>query len=360
MEKYLFHRKGSKKQYILSVAAVVFVSLLGFILHNFIDYRVVAFMLLVVVSVLAMFLDIAPVLLAAALSAIIWDFFFIPPTLTLTVGTPEDRILLVMYFIIAMINAALTYKIRQVEKEVKAKDEKAKSIKFYNTLLYSLSHELRTPITTILGCTDNLQTNSQNLSEKDKADLVSEISIASIRLNQHVENLLNLSRLESGFFQIKKDWCDISELIHKTLNKLETNLQKYKVAVHIPDQFPLFKLDFGLMEQVLYNLVINATKHTPENTTITIQAEHMHDRLILMVTDNGKGFPEEDIVNVFNKFYRLKDSGAAGSGLGLSIVKGFVEAHHGTVKLENLPVCGSKFTIEIPTEKTNVNRLKDE
>jgi two-component system, OmpR family, sensor histidine kinase KdpD len=360
VEKYLFHRRGSGKQYVLSVGAVLFVALLGLLLLNLIGYQVVALMLLVTVSVLAMFLDIMPVLLSALLSAIIWDFFFIPPRFTLTVGTPEDRILLLMYFIIAMINAVLTYKIRQIENEVKAKDEKAKSIKFYNTLLYSLSHELRTPITTILGSTDNLQNNSQNLSERDKAELLSEISIASIRLNHQVENLLNLSRLESGFFQIKKDWCDINELIHKTLNRLEGSLQKYRVAVHIPEQFPLFKLDFGLMEQVIYNLVVNATKHTPENTTITIQASNEKDRLVLTVADNGKGFPEDDIVNVFEKFYRLRNSGAGGSGLGLSIVKGFVEAHHGTVKLQNLPVCGSKFTIEIPTEKTHINKLKDE
>ena len=211
-------------------------------------------MLLVTVSILAMFLDIVPVLVASFLSALIWDFFFIPPRFTLTVGTAEDRLLLLMYFIVALINAVLTSKIRQMEKEAKAKDDKAKTVKFYSTLLNSLSHELRTPITTIIGCTDNLQSNSPQLSEKDKTELLTEISIASIRLNQQVENLLNMSRLEAGVFQIKKDWCDISDIIYKTLQRLESNLQKYKVVVDIPEQLPLFKLDFGLMEQVFYNL----------------------------------------------------------------------------------------------------------
>src|SRR5688500_19842372 len=154
-----------------------------------------------------------------------------------------------MYFIIALINAVLTSKIRQMEKEAKAKDDKAKSVKFYNTLLNSLSHELRTPITTIIGCTDNLQANSPRLSEENKADLLSEMSVASIRLNQQVENLLNMSRLEAGVLRIKKDWCDIHDLIHKTLQRLESNLLKYKVAIEIPENLPLFKLDFGLMEQ---------------------------------------------------------------------------------------------------------------
>jgi two-component system, OmpR family, sensor histidine kinase KdpD len=360
LEKYLFHRKGSKRQYVLSVVAVIAVALLGLLLHNLLGYRVVAFMLLVTVSILAMFLDIVPVLLAATLSALFWNFLFIPPRFTLTVGTAEDRILLLMYFIIALINAVLTFKIRQMEKEVKEKDEKAKSVKFYNILLNSLSHELRTPITTIIGCTDNLQTNSRKLSEKDKADLLSEISVASIRLNQQVENLLNMSRLQSGFFQIKKDWCDVNELVYKTLHRLESNLANYKVIVYIPEHFPLFKLDFGLMEQVLYNLILNVTQHTPEQTVISIQAEISSDGLTVAIADNGRGFPESDIDYVFNMFHRVKGSSTGGTGLGLSIVKGFIEAHNGSIKLENLPICGSKFTISIPTEKSSVNKLKDE
>jgi two-component system, OmpR family, sensor histidine kinase KdpD len=339
---------------------VLSISLIGLSLHNLIGYRVVAFILLVTVSILAMFLDIVPVLLAALLSALIWDFFFIPPRFTLTVGTPEDQLLLLMYFIVAMINAVLTSKIRQMEKEVKAKQEKERSVKFYNTLFNSLSHEMRTPITTIIGCIDNLQANSPRLSEKNRADLLSEMSVASIRLNQQVENLLNMSRLEAGVLRIKKDWCDINDLIHKTLQRLESNLQKYKVEVEIPENLPLFKLDFGLMEQVVYNLIINVTQHTPEDTLITIQADCMRDRLVMTIADNGFGFPENEIENAFDKFYRIKGSTPSGTGLGLSIVKGFVEAHNGTVKLENLPVRGSKFTIEILTEKSYVNRLKDE
>lgn len=317
-------------------------------------------MLLVTVSILAMVFDIMPVLTAALLSALFWDYFFIPPRFTLSVGTPEDRLLLLLYFIIALINAVLTFKIRQMEKEVKVKDEKANSVKFYNTLLNSLSHELHTPITTIIGCTDNLQAASPGLSEKDRTELVTEISIAALRLNQQVENLLNMSRLESGVLQIKKDWCDVSELIYKTLQRLEPNLLRYRIAVDIPEQLPLFKLDFGLMEQVLFNLINNATQHTPEETLITVQANCINDKLVITIADNGFGFPPQEIEKVFDKFYRVKGSTPGGTGLGLSIVKGFIEAHRGTIRLENLPVQGSKFTIEIPTEKSYVNRIKNE
>jgi two-component system sensor histidine kinase KdpD len=339
---------------------VLAVSLVGLFIQNLIGYRVVAFMLLVTVSILAMFLDIVPVLTGAILSALIWDLFFIPPRFTLTIGTPEDRLLLLMYFVIAMINAVLTNKIRAMEKEVKEKNEKEKSVKFYTTLFNSLSHELRTPITTIIGSVDNLQANSPLLSEKDKSDLLSEISVASIRLNQQVENLLNMSRLEAGVLTIKRDWCDINDLIYKTLQRLDPNLQKYKVTVDVPENLPLFKLDFGLMEQVLYNLIINVTQHTPEHTLVTIQADCIKDKLVMTVTDNGLGFADREIDKVFDKFYRVRGALPGGTGLGLSIVKGFVEAHGGSVKLENLPTRGSKFLIKIRTEKSYVNRLKDE
>jgi two-component system sensor histidine kinase KdpD len=360
VKRHIFHRPNIQKQFAISIAVVIGISVLGLSFHNLVGYRVVAFMLLVGVSILAMTFDIVPVLVSAFLSALIWDFFFIPPRFTLTVGTAEDRILLLTYFIVALINAVLTNKIRQMEKAVKEKDEKDRSVRFYTTLLNSLSHELRTPITTILGSTDNLQSNAVKLSEKDKAELVNEISVASVRLNQQVENLLNMSRLESGIFQIKKDWCDINDLVYKTLQRLEANLSKYRVAVEIPEQLPLFKLDYGLMEQVLFNLIINATQHTPEDTLITIQANCVRERLVLTVADNGRGFPENEIDNVFDKFYRLKGSPTGGTGLGLSIVRGFVEAHNGTIRLENLPVAGSKFTIEILTEKTYINKIKDE
>lgn len=359
LKLYLSQRLTLKQQFLISVSGVFTISGLGLSIYSFVDYRVTAFLLLVTVSILAMFLDIIPVLLAAILSALVWDYLFIPPRFTFTVGTAEDRLLLLMYFVIAMINAALTYKIRLMEKVMKRNADKAKSVRFYTILLNSLSHELRTPITTIIGCADNLQ-HSTRLTEKDKSELIEEISIAAVRLNQQVENLLNMSRLESGVFQIKKDWCDIHDLVHKTLQRLESNLKPYRLAIDLPDNLPLFKLDFGLMEQVIYNLIINVTQHTPPDTLITFQAHDQDNQLVITIADNGSGFPEQEMPFVFDKFYRLQGARSGGTGLGLSIVKGFIEAHHGTILLENLPIRGSKFTITIPTEKSNVNKLKDE
>jgi two-component system, OmpR family, sensor histidine kinase KdpD len=355
---FLFNKPPKKRQYAICICAVALATLLGLSLSSIIGYRTVALLLLVTVSILAMFLDIMPVLVAATLSALVWDFFFIPPRFTLTIGDTEDRILLAMYFIVALINAVLTYKIRQMEKEVREKGERAKEVKFYNTLFNSLSHELRTPITTIIGATDNLTNNSNRLGEEIRKELLSEVSIAALRLNQQVENLLSMSRLESGVFQIKKDWVDVNELVHKVVHHLEPQLHKFRTVIDVQENLPLFKLDFGIMEQVLYNLIYNAVIHTPENTTITVQALFIEDKLVLKVADNGRGFPEEEFENVFTRFYQPQGS-KGGTGLGLSIVKGFVESHQGTIKLENLPVCGAMFTIEIETEFSYPNKIKD-
>jgi two-component system sensor histidine kinase KdpD len=360
VNRFLFRKQRAANQHLIGAGTVVAISLLGLSLHQLTGYRVVAFMLLGGLSILAMFFDIVPVLVAAFLSAIVWDYFFIPPRFTLTVGTPEDRLLLLMYFVIALINAVLTNRIRQIEKAMKERDEKENTVRFYKTLLNSLSHELRTPITTIIGSTDNLQAQSNKLSEENKAELINEISVASIRLNQQVENLLNMSRLESGVFRINKDWVDVNDLVYKTLQRLDQNLLKHKVAIQLPEKLPLFRLDYGLMEQVLYNLIINATQHTPEESLIEIGIEFTGNLLSINISDNGYGFPAHEIDKVFDKFYRLKGSKTGGTGLGLSIVKGFIEAHGGTITLKNLLLKGSRFTIEIFTETSDPETLKDE
>lgn len=360
MKKQKHHKLTKQRQYLITLLAISSVAGVGLLLHDFMGYRVVAFMLLVTVSVLAMFLDIVPVLLAALLSALCWDFLFIPPRFTFTVGTTEDSLLLLMYFVIALIHAVLTFKIREMQSQVLKKEEKEMEARLYTTLFNSLSHELRTPITTILGSTDNLLSNSQKLTEENRKDLLNEIATASMRLNRQVENLLNMSRLESGSLKLKKDWCDVKELIYTTLQPFEGSLGQHKISVIVSDTTPLFKLDFGLMEQVLHNLISNAINHTPADTRIVIQAMNEEEKLIITLADSGKGFPEGEIDKVFNKFYRLQDTHTGGTGLGLSIAKGLVEAHGGTITLKNLPLSGALFTIEIPTEVSYLNNLKNE
>ncbi|MEJ7826875.1 MAG: ATP-binding protein [Segetibacter sp.] len=356
MNKFLFNTIGKSKQYLVSIAIIIAVAALCFAFSNFMDYRVAALVLLLTVSLLAITFDILPVLLSATLSAFIWDFFFIPPRFTIHVDTTEDTIFLIMYFIIAVVSGVLTYKIRQVEKVGQLKEEKANSVKLYNTILNSLSHELRTPIAAIIGATDNLQTNPY-LTKENQEQLIAEISKASLRLNQQVENLLNISRLQSGHIQPKYDWCDVVELIYQVVKSVEENNIGRKMHISINPHLPLCSLDKGMLEQIIYNLLNNAAIHTPIDSSIEISATCPVDVLEITIEDSGKGFIDIDPKDDFNKFSRDSKSKTAGSGLGLSIVKGFTEALLGTVELQKSESGGAKFIIAVPVKTTHLQAI---
>jgi two-component system sensor histidine kinase KdpD len=237
---------------------------------------------------------------------------------------------------------------------------------------------LKTPIAAIIGAADTLKEEKDKLTVKNREELIDDISEASLRLNQQVENLLNMSRLESGRMQLKKDWCDMNELIHSILQRLEVQLRNYTVHLNIEENLPLYKLDHFLIEQSVYNLLYNAAVYTPEHSEIFIIIRNNCERnfallstagepelvnevneLVLIIEDRGPGFPEAEIGKVFDKFYRLENTKPGGTGLGLSIVKGFIEAHDGRVELENVPH-GARFTITVPAEVSFLNNLKNE
>lgn len=369
MDKLL--KKTSVNPYIISFLSVAIVSLLCLIARDKLDYKIVGYVLLVLVSLLAIFLEIKPVLLGALLSALALDYFFIKPYYTLHIDNAEDALLLIMYFIIALINAVLTNKFRRMQRAIQIKETRAKTLKMYNTLLDSLSHELRTPIATILGSIDTLQQKNVNLSIETQQKLHSEIEKASMKLNYQVENLLNMSRLESGYIQPKFDWCDVKEIIYNVCNRLTEETQDYKIVYKIDENLPLFKLDYGLMEQIMYNLIYNCSQHTPKGATIEIKAQYNVDvdfdshvdvikKCIIIISDNGYGFPANEIDRAFDKFYRFKNSKTGGTGLGLSIVKGFVQAQNGTITLKNREEGGAIFEMEFNVACLPINSLKNE
>jgi two-component system, OmpR family, sensor histidine kinase KdpD len=353
-------RFSNKFQYAVSVLLIALISFACFTATGFIGYKVVALLLLVAVSLLAMLFDILPVLLAALLSAFIWNFFFIPPVYTFHIADTEDALMFLMYFLVALVNIVLTSRIREAEKKARDKEEKEKTIRLYNTLLNSLSHELRTPISTIIGAVDTLKENPEKLSEANRAELLSEIDIASTRLNRQVNNLLNMSRLEAGTLQLKLDWCDTNELIFSVIQKLREAGREHNIEFEADESLPLFKLDSGLLEQILQNILHNAILYTPVGSIITIKSLFHNNNCVISIADTGKGFPENAVQFVFDKFYRLPQSKTGGTGLGLSIAKGFTEAHHGSLTLENLKTGGAKFTIHIPAETSYLKNLKNE
>ena len=482
------------RQYVTASLVVILMAIACFFIKDFIGYQVVSFGLLFVVSTLAFFFGTGPILLSATLSAIIWDFFFIPPPYTLHVDKPEDMLMLIMFFIIALLSGVLTSRIKRQEMKIRIREERTNALyqltrelstatgikeviniakndikkyfnlksriflkdetnqldfthqsdtdfnlskndlsvaawtfqhstkagkhtetlpsgnytfyplkgnqmnlgviaiqqenvftqgeeqfweafisqisgkfereylrnmakqafllnesdKLYKTLFNSISHELRIPVAAIMGASESLLTTQH--PEEIRKELSQEIFKASERLNRLIENLLNMSRLESGRITPKLDWHDIHDLIDKVTKNLKDELKPFRLHIVIPDDMPIIKIDFGLMEQVLYNLLYNSIQYAAASINLRVKAFYDNGILTLQVMDRGPGFPEKEISMIFNKFYRVEGSVAGGTGLGLSIVKGFVEAQKGTMFVENRQNGGAKFTIKIPTE----------
>jgi two-component system, OmpR family, sensor histidine kinase KdpD len=489
------------RQYITVAFYVVLLSVVFFLVKEFAGYQIVSFGLLFLVSMLALFYGTGPILLAATLSAVIWDYFFIPPEYTLHIGKPEDMLMLAMFFIIALLNGILTSRVRRQEMKIRIREERTDALykltrdlsaasgidevskiavkyikkhfsldsliilkndlnqlnldviqddkiklsenefsianwvfkhsakagkytdtlpstdftfypltgsndnmgiiavehttvftqgeeqfweqflsqisgkfereylrnsarkayilnesdKLYKTLFNSISHELRIPVSTIMGASDTLL--SQSYPEETKLKLYSEINTASVRLNRLIENLLNMSRLESGRIAPRPDWCDVHDLANNVADNLKQELLPFKLSTVIPNDMPLVFIDFGLVEQVLHNLVLNATQNAPEGSRIRMKFFYDHGFLTIQVMDRGKGFPASELNSVFEKFYRGKDAITGGTGLGLSIVKGYAEAHQGTVIANNRQNGGAIFTLKIPVKISDMNSL---
>jgi two-component system sensor histidine kinase KdpD len=162
-----------------------------------------------------------------------------------------------------------------------------------------------------------------------------------------------MSRLESGRITPRLDWCDIHDLINRVTENLRDELRSFRLHIVIPDDMPIVRIDFGLMEQVLYNLIYNATQYAATSTNLRVKAFYDNGIITFQVMDRGPGFHEKEISLIFNKFYRVEGSEAGGTGLGLSIAKGFIEAQKGTITVENRQNGGAKFTIRIPVEILN-------
>lgn len=344
-------------QYSLSISIFFSLALLGSWINPSIGYQGVALIMLISISLLAMVFDILPVLLAAVLSALTWNYFFTPPLYQFNFEDTEDLFIFIMYFIIAIVNAALSFKSRERYRKIRDKEEKVKAVAFYNTILNSLSHELRTPISTIIGAVDAMNEQNVQLSAVHKKELLNEVNTAALRLNQQVENLLGISRLESGMVKLHLDWTDINELVHRVLQSQIQAQPSHKIIFLPGENLPLFKLDAILIEQVLLNLLQNAIFYTPAGSEIKITTKFVDGNCQIIFTDNGPGFPEASIKYVFDKFYRIEHSNSRGTGLGLSIVKGFIESHNGNVELTNNNMGGACFIISIPAETSFVQNL---
>ena len=254
--------------------------------------------------------------------------------------------------LVATANQLAIYLEREILRERSiAAEETKKSEGLYRTILDGITHEIKTPVTSILGIASALE-NGQIMQDASKRqELTTDLSESAERLNSIATNLLDMSRLTAGVVPIKKDWQEISELVNVCVDHLKRKLTNHKVKVEIEDNLPLVMIDFSLMEEALSNLLVNSEKYAPEGTQIQLKAFRRESEIVLEVDDEGPGVTEDELSLIFEKFYRGKGSLPGGTGLGLSIVKAIVEAHDGKVEAGNRKGGGLRVSIILKVDK---------
>jgi two-component system sensor histidine kinase KdpD len=230
--------------------------------------------------------------------------------------------------------------------------------KLQAALLNAISHDLRTPLVSVIGTLSSLQEEGMGLDDTAKKNLIQVAREEADRLNHLITNLLDESRIEAGAITLSKQPSEIQDLVGAALEQLGSRASARSVKIDIPAEIPFISVDFGLIVQTLYNILDNAMKYSPADSPIEIKARQIDRKLYIEVTDHGVGIPEQDLPHVFDKFYRIKrPDNVAGTGLGLSISKGIVEAHGGSIEAEKGSDGGTVIRVKLPVDDSEPNSV---
>ncbi len=265
--------------------------------------------------------------------------------------TPDQRRLLDAL----MDQAALAIERVHLVEDVDRVKRTVETDRLRSALLTSISHDLKTPLSSVLGSASALRDFPTKLSDLEKADLLKTIIDESERLNRFIANLLDMTKLESGAVAPNCALHDLSDIIGSALRRAAKILLRHHVELNVQPDLPMLQLDAVLFEQVLFNLLDNAAKYSPEGSTIHIRSWRESNTVCLEVVDEGEGIPPDDLSNIFDKFYRAQkgDHVRAGTGLGLAISRGFVEAMQGSITASNrADRSGAVLTIRLPIPQT--------
>ena len=289
--------------------------------------------------------------LSSVLAVLGCNYFLVEPRFSFAVSSLDYAGTLVALFVVALLASQLVTLMRQSARASMEASLVAQDAKLRSDLLRAVSHDLRTPLTSISGSADMLLDDSADLSDDERRRLLKGIYDDSVWLNNVVENLLAATRIEHGAVKLKLSCELVSEVIEEALSHVSRDVSRHAVVVAPSDELLLANMDGRVIVQVLVNLINNAIYHTQDGSTITISSWRDGDWCVIRVADDGPGIPDEEKASVFEEFYSSSSAAHAdarrGIGLGLSLCRTIIEAHGGTIHVEDVEPHGSAFVFTL-------------
>lgn len=287
---------------------------------------------------------------SALISVIAVNYAFTFPYFKLNFTIPENLISAIILIVITLITSTLTTKIRRWEN-LRAENEKEK---MRANLLRAISHDLRTPLTTIYGSSSALLENSESFTVEQKNQMLKGIKEDASWLVRMVENLLSVTKIENGNVRIIKSPIVLDELIDSVLRKFKKQYPTQDIQLELPDDFTIIPMDAILIEQVIINILDNAVQHALGMTKLTLKVFTIDKKAIFEISDNGCGIAEDRLKGIFSGLYESKtspDSKKRNAGIGLSVCSTIIKAHGGDITAENSKNGGAKFRFSLNTEE---------
>jgi two-component system sensor histidine kinase KdpD len=328
--------------YLISAGLVFIMTLLGEFLKRRLEPTNIVMFYLLAVVIAAIRWGQGPAIVTSVLSVLAFDFFLVPPYLTLNVHDFEYLFTFAAFLAVGFIVSTLASKVRAhiIQRQTE---------KLHSALLNSISHDLKTPLVSITGTLSALLDDRSKLDGQQQANLLKTARGEAERLNRLVNNLLDMARTESGVLRISKKPCDLRDFIGASLEQLREKIGSREIKINIPKDMPEVPVDFPYMLKAFLNVIDNALKYSTDASPVEIEAFYTGNKVRVFVRDHGPGIPREDLGRVFDKFYRARRApDVPGIGLGLSISKNIVEAHGGHISAESVLGKGAVFIIELP------------
>jgi two-component system sensor histidine kinase KdpD len=313
-----------------------------------VDAAEAAFLLAVVL--IALVWGRGPAIIAALASGIMYNYVFIPPPYVFTVPTFAEAFLLAGLLAVATVLGTVTDRMRIARQEL---ERLTASDHLQKTLLSSISHDLRTPLTAVIGSLSTLIAEGRDLEEGVRRELRMIAYEGARQLDRLLAQILEMTRLEAGLTQVRQEPGNLADVVGTALTQLRGTLNGRRCQVDLAPALPTIRMDDVLLSHALVNVLDNAIKYSPPESPIEVEAHPTDGWIVISVGDRGVGIPEADLNRVFERFYRVRHasntaSTPAGFGLGLAIAKGIVEAHGGQIWLEQRDGGGTVARVRLP------------